>query len=59
MGADVACEVMVEDEVRGFTPIVLELMPGPYTVRCLNTRFGLDSSRRVEIKPGQVTKERF
>ena len=57
--AAISCEVMVEGEARGFTPLVLQVPPGRYTLRCQNARFGVDTLRAVEIKPGQVTKERF
>jgi hypothetical protein len=55
-----SCEVIVDGKARGSTPIAkIELSAGKHRVQLINSRFGIDRSYTVEIKPGEVTKKRY
>ena len=59
VGSAVSCEVIINGKSKGFTPIQIKLPAGRYNVECVNERFEIAAKRQVQVRAGQVAKERF
>jgi len=53
------CQVAIDGEPRGPTPLVLELPAGPHRVVLSNEEFHIDRSAVIVVEPNQTVKRRF
>jgi serine/threonine-protein kinase len=51
--------ISIDGVVRGTTPLVVSLPPGPHVVSATNPDRGRSESRRVTVEPGRGTSVRF
>ncbi|MFH0899162.1 MAG: serine/threonine-protein kinase [Pseudomonadota bacterium] len=55
-----SCEVIVDGKARGATPLAGLMLPaGNHTVQLVNSRFGIDRTLTVQVKPDEVTKRKY
>ena len=60
IGSSPSCEVIIDGKASGSTPIAkLELPAGKHKVQLISSRYGIDRTYVVVIKPNEMTKKKY